>query len=336
MADTRNFPTPFPPQNATELKDDGSFLSILIIAFNFYIPCIILTLGFIGNSLTLITMTRRIRERRNVVMSYHFRALAIWDIVFCAIGETQRLILTRFPNAFDLHGDFICKEYNYLLFTSFGIAVWNVIIISIDRFVAVCFPLKASIWCTLKKARLMYAFNIGFHLLFNMVKLWKYHKPDVHIETCVNPSYFPEWFEGFILMVYYVLVNYGAPIVVLVLNTWILVRFRRRGIELVALEEKGSSMKKESQERSLTVMMLVVAFTFMILMIIYPIEDTVWDYIIPDIARSHPRIRELSFYIKYYSPTANSCINFYIYFVVSVSFRNEVIRLLNIQNVLQK
>jgi hypothetical protein len=39
-----------------------------------------------------------------------------------------------------------------------------------------------------------------------------------------------------------------------------------------ALEERDSSMKKDSQERGLTVMMLVVAFTFIILK---AMEDTV-------------------------------------------------------------
>jgi hypothetical protein len=318
----------------TDVEDD--LISTLIVIFDFYIPCIILTLGYIGNTITLITMTQRISEKRSVVMSYHFRALAIGDIVICAIGDTQRMILSRFPNAFKLYGDFLCKEYNYLLFTTFGIAVWNVIIMSIDRFVAVCFPLKASIWCTLTKARALYAFNVVFHLLFNMVKLWKYYEPDltnVHTDTCVNPSNFPPWFEDFILMFYHVIVNCGAPFTVLILSIFILVRFRQQGKELETMEKGGTNKKKEIQERNLTIMMLVVSFVFIILMIIYPIYYVVWHLIIPHVAETHPRIRELSFYIVYYTTTANSCINFYIYFFVSESFRTDVIRLLNVKEI---
>jgi hypothetical protein len=57
----------------------------------------------------------------------------------------------------------------------------------------------------------------------------------------------------------------------------------------------------------------------------------VWNHIIPHVANAYPRIRELSFYIVYYTTTANSCINFYIYFFVSESFRIDIIRLLNVK-----
>jgi hypothetical protein len=313
--------------------DDSTLIATLIAIFDFYIPCIILLIGFIGNALTIITMTQRIKERRNVVMSYHFRALAIGDTTAIAIGDTQRMILSAIPNAFELHGDFLCKEYNYLLYVFFGVAVWNVVTISIDRFVAVCFPLKAALWCTLSKARTFYAFNLCFHLLFNLGKLWKYYQKnetDVHTETCVNPEEFPPWFEEFITLFYFVIVNYGAPAVVLILNVFILVRFRRQGKELADIEEKGTSKKKEAQERNLTLMMLVVAFSFIVIMIYFPLEDVVWKYIIPDTAIKYPRIREVSFYIAYYFTTLNSCFNFYIYFLVSAPFRNDVIRLLQI------
>jgi preprotein translocase subunit SecG len=163
-----------------------------------------------------------------------------------------------------------------------------------------------------------------------MVKLWKYYEEDatnVHTETCVNPSDFPVWFEDFILLFYYIIVNYSAPIVVLILNSCLLIQFRRQGKEMEEMGDGGASKKKETQERNLTVMMLVVAFTFIILMAYYPLEDVVWTYIIPDVALSRPRVRELSFYISYYSTTVNSCVNFYIYFLVSESFRRDVIRL---------
>jgi hypothetical protein len=263
-------------------------------------------------------------------MSYHFRALALGDNGMLTLGLGQRLILSSLPNAFENHGDFLCKEYNYILFVLFGAHVWNVIIISMDRFVAVCFPLKASAWCTVKKARACYIINICFHLAFNSVKLWKYYKKDptnVHTQICVNPPEFPPWFENFILMFYYVIVNYSSPIIVLILNICILVKFRRQGKELERMGEKGISQKKENQERSLTLMMMVVAFVFIFLLACYPLEDIVWNYFIPHIVASHPRIRELSFYIIYYLTGLNPCLNFYIYLLVSASFRKDFIRL---------
>jgi growth hormone secretagogue receptor len=310
-----------------------SLLDSLILIFDFYIPCVVLSFGFLGNAITCVTMTQRMRARKNIVMSYHFRALAIGDTLILALGDAQRLILSRIPNAFESNGNFICKEYNYLIFTLFGISVWNVVIVSIDRLIAVWFPFKAAVWCTLKKARTFYAFSVCFHVLFNIVKLWKYYEKDetnVHTETCVNPAEFPAWFEEFILMFYYVIVNYSAPVIVLILNVCILVKFRRQGKELEQMVESGARKRQDDQERNLTFLMLVVAFAFIILVAYYPLEDIVWTYLIPHVATKYPKIRELSFYISYYSTTLNECINFYIYFILSASFRKDVFQLLHI------
>jgi hypothetical protein len=131
-------------------------------------------------------------------------------------------------------------------------------------------------------------------------------------------------------MFYEAIVNYSSPLLVLVLNVFILVKFKRRGKELQAMEEKGQTKKHEDQERSLTVMMMVVAFTFIFLMAYYPLEAVVWDFVIPDLGREYPRVRELSFYLAFYFTGLNQCLNFYIYLLVNASFRSDVRRLLHL------
>jgi hypothetical protein len=315
-------------------KQSDPLMDTLMTIFNFYIPCVMISLGIIGNTLTIITMTRSIKQRRNVVMSYHFRALAVGDNAMLLFVLYQRIILSRFPNAFDLYGNFLCKEFFYLLFLCFGVSVCNVVIISIDRFVAVCFPLKAASWCTVGKARACYLSNFTFYALFNLIKLWKEYRTDdtnVHTATCVNPRNFPPWFEKFILTFYESIINYAAPLIVLVLNVSILVKFKRRGKELQAMGEKGQTKKHEIIERSLTVMMMVVAFTFIVIMAYYPLEAMVWEFLIPGIRKKFPRVRELSFYVAFYfTGGLNQCLNFYIYLLVNASFRSDVRRLLHL------
>jgi hypothetical protein len=311
-------------------REDESLIDTLLTIVNFYIPCVVLSLGFIGNTMAFIIMTQRLRKHQNVVMSYHFRALALGDNGVVTLGFGQRLVLSNVPDVFENYGDFFCKEFNYILFVFFGVHVWNVIIISIDRFVAVCFPLKAAMWCTLRKARVCYAFNLCFHLAFSSVKLWKRYQKyptNLHTEVCINPPEFPSWFENFFHMFYYVIVNYASPLIVLVLNVSILIKFRRQGKELQNMAEKGISQKKENQERNLTLMMMVVAFSFIFLLACYPFEDIVWNYLIPHVAKAYPKLRELSFYTFYYVTGLNPCLNFYIYMLVSDSFRKDFIRL---------
>jgi hypothetical protein len=96
------------------------------------------------------------------------------------------------------------------------------------------------------------------------------------------------------------------------------------------MQEMGQTKKSENQERSLTVMMMVIAFTFIIIMVYYPLEATVWEFLIPDLGREYPRVRELSFYLAFYFTGLNQCLNFYIYLLVNASFRSDVRRLLHL------
>jgi hypothetical protein len=75
-------------------------------------------------------------------------------------------------------------------------------------------------------------------------------------------------------------------------------------------------------------MMMFVAFTFIFLMAYYPIENILWDFVIPGIKEEYPRLRELSFYVAFYLTTTNQCVNFYLYCLVSPGFRKDVMRLI--------
>jgi hypothetical protein len=309
---------------------DDALTDYLMTIFSFYIPSVIITLGVVGNTLTFITMTQSIRQKRNVLMSYHFRALAVGDQLMLVFVVFQRWLLSRYPDAMDMYGWFICKEFLYLCFVFFGISVWNVIIISIDRFVAVCYPLQASQWCTIKRATYCYIFNYVFHSLFSLIKLWKEYRIGdytTHTSVCMAPANFPPWWDHFEVIIYEAIVNYTSPLIVLILNLFILHRFRQQAKEMASLGETGRLKQQETQEKSLTVMMMFVAFTFIFLMAYYPIENILWDFIIPHIKEEHPRLRELSFYIYYYLTTSNQCLNFYLYCLVSPGFRRDVRRL---------
>jgi hypothetical protein len=164
-----------------------------------------------------------------------------------------------------------------------------------------------------------------------MIKLWKEYRIGdytTHTSVCKAPENFPPWWDHFEVILYEAIVNYTSPLIVLTLNIFILHRFRHQAKEMESLGGTGRLKQQETQEKSLTVMMMTVAFSFIFLMAYYPLENILWDFIIPHIKEEYPRWRELSFYVGFYLTTSNQCVNFYLYCLVSPGFRKDVMRLM--------
>jgi hypothetical protein len=51
-------------------------------------------------------------------------------------------------------GKFFCPPYWFVSLNFYGISNWIVLCMTLDKFIAVCFPLKAASWCTRRRAKI--------------------------------------------------------------------------------------------------------------------------------------------------------------------------------------
>ncbi|XP_031849886.1 cholecystokinin receptor type A isoform X2 [Nomia melanderi] len=104
----------------------------------------IFLLSVVGNSLVLITLARN--KRMRTVTNVYLLNLAVSDLllgVFCMPFTLLGQILKNF-----VFGITLCKLISYFQAVSVSVGVWTLVAISLERYFAICRPLKSRSWQT--------------------------------------------------------------------------------------------------------------------------------------------------------------------------------------------
>ncbi|XP_031627019.1 cholecystokinin receptor type A-like [Contarinia nasturtii] len=124
----------------------SSWLTTSRIQIILYIT--ILLLAIIGNALVILTLiqNRRMRTITNVFLLN----LAISDILLGVLCMPITLIGTLLRDF--VFGEVMCKLLPYLQASSVAVSAWTLVAIALERYFAICEPLRSRQWQTLKHA----------------------------------------------------------------------------------------------------------------------------------------------------------------------------------------
>lgn len=112
----------------------------------YYTPTIVFV-GIIGNILSVLVFFRT--KLKKLSSSYYLAALGISDTAFLI------LVFMNWLNFADLNlinRDFICQLYSFLQGVCSFLSVWYVVAFTVERFIAVLYPLKRQSMCTVRRA----------------------------------------------------------------------------------------------------------------------------------------------------------------------------------------
>lgn len=135
-----------------------------IKAFNsYYIPLLVFA-GLTGNTLSILVF--RSTKLKNIPASYYLGALALVD---CGVLLIDLFNLTGGYELITLNGwcQFLFYANNVFCFLS----VWFVVSFTMERFVAVRYPLHRLRWCTVERCRTTIAFFVFFAVFWNIYVL---------------------------------------------------------------------------------------------------------------------------------------------------------------------
>ncbi|XP_020282458.1 cholecystokinin receptor type A-like isoform X2 [Pseudomyrmex gracilis] len=121
-------------------------------------------LSIVGNSLVLITLARN--KRMRTVTNVYLLNLAVSDLllgVFCMPFTLLGQILKNF-----VFGLAMCKLIPYFQAVSVSVGVWTLVAISLERYFAICRPLKSRRWQTQFHAYKMITVVWSLSLAWNM------------------------------------------------------------------------------------------------------------------------------------------------------------------------
>lgn len=131
---------------------------------------IIFSIGTICNILTFIVMRRK--RMRHQSTYFYMAVLALTDEIVLMLGCLNYWIYLKTGINLALLSSFSCKLTCMLFYATLHFSVWMVVIMTIERFIAVALPLQALHLCTVKRAKLAVSMlsiiilAINFHFMF--------------------------------------------------------------------------------------------------------------------------------------------------------------------------
>ena len=252
-------------ENVTvETKESQSTLQLLRVSIA--IPLVIM--ATFGNGLSFIIMGRP--SWKNTSTGIYFAAIACMDTTTVYWGLLPFIVYYfTSTDLWTLH-PWSCKIVIFILFTSADSAVWLLLAVTVDRLIAVKFPVKKLHMCTPKRAMTValvlppIAILKNVHLFYTrgiqVVANPELPERKWTVNNCGYPSPAIEFFENYIrTWIGFSLYAFIPISSVFILNVLI--------IHTVSTKRRISADLIRQSNNHLTAMLLTVSFTFLILII---------------------------------------------------------------------
>ena len=116
----------------------------------FYVPPLLLIIGSVGNLISFVVLMMPSMRRMSIYL--YLAALSVTDTLVLSFG-LPAMFLKALHGSYVWHSiDWMCKAENVLTYTFSDYSVWLIIAVTVDRYVAVCHPLRAAAFCNRGRA----------------------------------------------------------------------------------------------------------------------------------------------------------------------------------------
>lgn len=312
---------------------------------NLYIPPILIITGSVCN--ILVVMVMRSDYFCFVSTSFYMTVNAIVDTLSLLFALSTHWVYLNFPDLIfrGLNSDITCKFFQFF---GWGTSDYGVILtaaMTTEKAIAIMFPLKASSWCTTKRAKrimVMLAFVIVLkesHFLFKavMVPVEGICEQLCDVDTSDNAyavfwHYIWPWVHNLFLLFSFVTIGIGNAIILRhvkrseYLQKSFTVSFGRDHSGK-SLGSTGSRLSHfaPSRSRQLSILLLIDSFTVIICTVPFSLFMTLANnFQMFDNTTKQQGIRNLLFTISFNLLYLNRCANFYLYCISGSRFRQAL------------
>lgn len=290
-----------------------------------YFSPVIFVVGICGNALTLAVMTQK--RLRGTTTAVYMPVIAAFDMAALLSGILPEWLEACQIVVFNKLHPWTCKLEKFTFYTTSDLAIWALVLFTLDRLIAVCFPLKKNIACVPRRALIACAVLGGLCVVKNVHVFWTrgYDSSNstgvVKKNNCGRPHPYT-YFENHIRpWIAFALIN-ALPFAVLVTSNsliiWTLAVVRRARLDA---KSGGKSNRNFNQT---TMMCLSASFAFLVCVtpsMITLIGRPYWT-VKPNFA--YDVAKAVNNQLAY----LNHAINFFLYCLTGQKFRNELVFLL--------
>ncbi|XP_055323888.1 neuropeptide SIFamide receptor-like [Sitodiplosis mosellana] len=288
---------------------------------------IVFIVGLIGNSFVIAVVLRSPRMR--TVTNYFIVNLAVADIlviVFCLPATLMSNIFVPW-----ILGNIMCKVVPYIQGVSVAASVYSLCAVSIDRFLAIWWPLKLQL--SKKRARIMIGCiwivalgsTIPWALFFQLVPL--YQDSDIDIMLCREV-----WPPGLDGSMYFLIANVFACYLVpmsLISLCYILIWYKVSKRSIPG-DSKDAQMDRMQQKSKIKVVKMLIAVVILFVLSWLPL------YLIfarikfgnPEMTTSEEEFLQIVTPIAQWLGSSNSCINPCLYAFFNKKYRRGFVAII--------
>ncbi|XP_076444319.1 galanin receptor type 2-like [Babylonia areolata] len=288
--------------------------------------------GTVTNLLTVMVMTRR--SLLTSTTCFYFALLAVADLFVLYFSCLRRLLYVINDNddVFVQH-DWACHLLNFLAYFSYDFSSWVLTVMTIDRYIAIRFPLRSAAICTIRNAcfavvgvvLLCTAKNCHFFFTFEKTPRSGCLGLDAHADFL--DEVWP-WIDA-------ALYSFLPFFLLFLFNILIIHRHRQALKQQRSLHAATNGARVNRFNQRLTTMLLVVSFTFMLMtapkVVLFCIRREVFKLVTPEGRINFPVIAQYSLISAIFDflMWTNHTINFFLYCLSGTRFRQELLRMLS-------
>jgi len=283
---------------------------------NLYGYSLVMTLGNIGNIFIMILFSRQ----RHNACSIYILNLAIINNLYLTFNSLARIISYDFRNK-TIGALAYCKIRSYLSGSLGGTAKTVIVLACIDRYMMTSTHTNFRAFSTPKRAQYLIFFSFIFWLIAGC------HIPIM--TTISNGQCIPSGVYSAILSIYIIISIALFPPITSGIFSYLTYRnMRQRNLRVQAFKHNTNDVNIPIRRRDRDLLILVISelILYAVTTIPYPLifsETIISRYIIPNKSVQYSQIEALIFTIVYLLVNVNHGASFYVYLVLSKSFRRD-------------
>ena len=305
----------------------------IAMGFRMYWFPVLVPIGLIGNTLSFLVMIKP--NNRKMSTCIYMAAISINNnLMMCLAIYTWVFTVAKEHSWHPIE----CKLKVYLVAFALQNSTYQVLVMTIDKYVAIKWPHRAAIYSTPRRAK--------FTILVILIWVMTYSTPHLFFSGIIGKECFGYLIGGIITKVYSwltLVVNALIPFSMLMYMNYLNIKKVRQSRKMLSTNDtqndsqgQGNANKKRQKtmkntENQLTVMLLLVTTLFLILMIPTYMRFLYTTFVDRDTPEKYARL--IFFYhISQKLYHSNNGINFSLYCISGQKFRSDLKELLCCSN----
>lgn len=299
----------------------------------FILTPVIVCTGIVGNTLSIVVMQSKALRHKSY--SRYLSALAVFDTLTLIIRQV-RCINDYYASENNVHvvfknfDTFGCKMFNFIEHVSYLMSSWLIVLMGLERLIAVCMPFKKVVIRTQTGAMVTIIFMFVLISLSQAFRLVMVEYSEAYF---CNPSgEYLQLYTDLHIYFYHCTLAFALPVsLVFGCNGMVLYQIFKIKREIRKEDKKNRQYRAVRERHRTTYMLLIVSFTFLgTLMPVLTLNLVLHILMKVKGREGHAIYRDVSPFLELAVTISllNYAINFFIYVLSGKSFRFELRKVL--------